>query len=484
MSYTPQRYVDTVTVPRNYSTLECFEYLETMFPAFQSSGLYRTHALEEHRGSLSWGASLLARSYLRLYESSGDHMYLRAFIGIGEQLLLARDSTRGVADYAGRSNPVWRSGRPYTTNIVTFSCGQSEANCVEIRAKQATHIQIKNVQPESATLDLAFLDNEEGVLASFEGITLAVGQETSLTEVLAARGWKTPLAAAVVSHSGCTDCLPESGKYELEEQYYAPAIHVSQICFALLEFCKIVNEDVSLQNTYGGYSQTYIDAVISALEVYEEDYRQPEDAGYYVFPRDSPSDFEGSDVPLNHNMSMATCFLLLYSITGKTQYRLRSAALLKTFRMSLSQLDSGGRTCLVWPYFVPFLTNYCGTGQEQSRWRAGRKGNTRMEDMSHAVISVEAAITAHDLGIEITTGDLECMANTFVSASSTGTLSNYIDGSAGYGKYDDIAGRWAVLDPWSRDRELSTLARHVMDTNQPQPVHASILLACANLATA
>lgn len=472
-----------VTAPRDYSTIECFEYLDTMFPGFQSSGLYRTHGLEEYRGSLSWGASLVARSYLRLYESSGDHKYLRAFIGIGEQMLLARDSVRGVKDYAGRSNPVWRSGRPYTTNLIAFSCGQAGPNCLEIRAKQATNIQIMNVDPESATLDLAFLDNTEEIVASFEGVTMDRGCETSLPEVLAKREWKAPLAAAVVSHLGCTACLPESGIYELEEQYYAPAIHVSQICFALLEFCKVVDNDPTLTKTYGVYKQTYVEAAMSALEVYEGDYRQLQDAGYYVVPEDAPSDFEGTDAPLNHNMSMATCFLLLYRITRRVEYKLRSMALLKTFRMSLTQVNLGGRTCLVWPYFVPFLDNYGGTGLgTRSRWRAGRKGNPRMEDMSHAVISVEAAITAHELGIEITPGDLQSMANTFESATSNGTLSNYVDGTAGYGKYDDIAGRWAVLEPWSK--RVYALSRDVMQANQPQPVHASILLACANLATA
>lgn len=472
-----------VTVPRDYGTLESFEYLETMFPGFQASGLYRTHALEEHRGSLSWGASLVARSYLRLYESSGDHKYLRAFIGIGEQMLLARDSVRGVVDYAGRSNPVWRSGRPYTTNLVAFRCAESGANCVEIRAKQASRIQIMNVQSESATMDVAFLDATGAVLASYEGVSLDPGQEDSLPEVLAKRGWKTPLAAAVVSHSRCTACLPESGIYELEEQFYAPAVHVSQICLALLEFCKIINEDNALRKTYGAYSESYLEAAIRALEVYEEDYRQPQNAGYYLIPRDAPSDFEGTDAPLNHNMSMASCFLLLYRVTGELEYKERAEALLTTFRMSLTRMDLADRTCLVWPYFVPFLLNYGGTGQESaSRWRTGRKGNARMEDMSHAVLSVEAAITAHELGIEITATDLRYMANTFVSATSTGTMSNYVDGTAGYGKYDDIAGRWAVLSPWAR--EVHTISRDVMQAKQPQPVHASILLASANLATA
>lgn len=99
--------------------------------------------------------------------------------------------------------------------------------------------------------------------------------------------------------------------------------------------------------------------------------------------------------------------------------------------------------------------------------------------MSHAVIAVEAAVEAHSQGLEITQHDLECMANTFIAAAATGSLANYVDGTAGNGKYDDIAGRWAILAPWGKS--VYPTALEIMQAAQPQPVHASIVLACANL---
>ena len=137
-------------------------------------------------------------------------------------------------------------------------------------------------------------------------------------------------------------------------------MHVSQICVSLLEFSRIVNEDRKLADNYGEYAQKYVDAAIAALETYEPDYRMLEDRGYYIIPAEAPNDFEGTDAPQNHNMSMALCFLLLSRITGKDAYKTRSRELIRTFKNSLMERGSAGSTRLVWSYFLPGLSNYAG----------------------------------------------------------------------------------------------------------------------------
>lgn len=474
-------YIDSVLMKRDYDAVGCFEYLDAMLASFQSSDIYRPNALEEQRGSLSWGASLVGRSYLRMYEKTANEKYLRGFVGIGEQILLARDDARGVADYLGVSGPVWRSGRPYTTNSIAFSCGALEVPCIEVRAKQSTHLELRNTSHGATAFDISFLPHPQGpAIASFGGVNTRLGTETNLKTVLTAQHWKSPQAAAVISHDGCMVCLPEPGIYELEEKFYAPAVHVSQICTALLEFSRMVCMEQGLSARYGEYSARYVEAAIAALNTYEPDYRVREEGGYYIIPADAPHDFEGTDAPQNHNMSMALCFLLLFRITGKEIYKTRAAELLRTFRNSqVEDLETGSRR-LVWSYFIPGLQNYSGYhGDALSRWRDSRTPNTRMEDMSHAVLAVEAAVEAFHQGVEVTARDLQGMANTFVEADASGSLSNYVDGSAGYGKYDNIAGRWAVLGPW--DSRVYTTALAVLNTVQPQPTHASVLLSCANL---
>ncbi|WAP52883.1 hypothetical protein OL239_06995 [Arthrobacter sp. ATA002] len=308
------------------------------------------------------------------------------------------------------------------------------------------------------------------------------GTDNNLNKILTEQHWKSPQAAAVISHDGCVKSLSGPGVYSLVEQYYAPAIHVSQICLAMLEFSKIVSGDPELYAVYGRYSDSYVEAAIAALEVYDSDYRVEDGNGYYIIPADAPTDFEGTDAPQNHNMSMALCFLILHRITRREAYTLRATELLRTFMMGLSSRNLDGRQCLVWSYFIPTLHNYRGhSGGNLSRWRSWRKGNPRMEDMSHAVLAVEAAVEAHRLGIEVTARDLQGMANTFLSAAATGTLSSYIDGTAGYGKYDAVAGRWSILGPW--DSRVYETAMKITQANQPPPLHASVLLSCANLVT-
>jgi hypothetical protein len=474
-------YLDMVSAKRDYATLDSFHYLDAMFPGFHSSDIYRANAPEEQRGSLSWGASLVGRSYLRIYEVTGDDRYLRGFVGIGEQMLLARDSVRGVKDYLGRTGPVWRSGRPYTTNSIALSCGAVEGPCLEIRSKQATRIRIENLRLGTKAVDISFFADTDGTtLASFSDVSMSSNEERSISEVLAKQQWKSPQAAAAISHDGCTDCFPPDGVYELGEEYYAPAVHVSQICVSLLEFSELVRGDQSLSAKYGEYAEKYTQAAEEALTFYEPDYRVSEHGGYYEIAADAPNDFEGTDAPQNHNMSMALCFLLLHKVTGQSSYLTRATELLTTFRSTSFEAKIGSRKCLMWSYFTPTLTNYLGhQGGNHSRWRSFRKGNTRMDDMSHAVLSVEAAIEAHKLGVVISAEDLESMANTFVAAATSGSLGNYMDGTAGIGKYDDVAGRWAILSPWHN--QIGAVAADIMQAAQPQPGHASVLLACANL---
>lgn len=474
-------YVDSVDARRSYNDLNSWNYLNSMFRGFQSSAIYHPSSLEEERGSLSWGAALVARSYLVIFKKTDDQRYLRAFVGIAEQLLLARDNIRQVGDYQGKSGPVWRSGRPYTTNEISFSCGATDHPCIRIRAKQADELRIDNVCYENSTASFSFVSRESGsTVLSVPEASLISGSSRSLNLVLQERHWKSPQATASITHDGCMECLPPAGSYSMNEQFYAPAVHVSQICVALLQFSELIGADPKLTAVYGVYATKYTEAASAALGVYESDYRVLGDLGYYVIPSGAPNDFESTDAPQNHNMSMALCFILLFRVTGDSFYLDRAEQLMRTFKESLSTADVEGASCVVWNYFSPMLVNYKGYENKQaSVWRSARRGNTRMEDMSHAVLAVEAAIAAHKEGIVIASSDLSGMAQTFETLSKSDSLPNYIDGSAGSGKYDSIAGRWAVLRPWGSKVYANSL--RIMQSSQPQPIHASVLLACANL---
>lgn len=58
-------------------------------------------------GTLAWAESYLLRAYLEMYRVTMDDRYLRVFVRHAERVVASTDENRGIADWQGRSEPVW-----------------------------------------------------------------------------------------------------------------------------------------------------------------------------------------------------------------------------------------------------------------------------------------------------------------------------------------------------------------------------------------
>ncbi|OPX84751.1 MAG: hypothetical protein A4E53_03808 [Pelotomaculum sp. PtaB.Bin104] len=60
--------------------------------------------------TLPWVETYVMRSYLLMYQATGDKSYIDAFVDHADSVLNRRDSVRKVSDHRGYSLPVWRNG--------------------------------------------------------------------------------------------------------------------------------------------------------------------------------------------------------------------------------------------------------------------------------------------------------------------------------------------------------------------------------------
>ncbi|MGP4994716.1 hypothetical protein [Glutamicibacter ardleyensis] len=475
------RYIDNKDNAIDFSDQSAFDHVDALFPAFQGSPRYQAATLERDRGSIAWGAALVARSYLVMYKSTSDERFLRKFVGHAEQILLSRDSITGLKDYRGISGPVWSSGRPYSTNYCSVGIVNS-TNFLYVRSKSATQIEIYD---ECESFGIRFLDNSGMVLGDYDNLNLMNDSPRFVSKVLSDTNWKQPLPAARLKNDSYENSTPIPGIYDLKESYYVAAVETGQICGALLEFSSLINTNPALSQ-YKDYADKYLLASIKALDFHRDDLRSSPYGQYLDIQAEAPHDFEGTDAPLNHNTSIARCYVILYSITRDNAYRTIANDLLSHFKASLSLRDTAKGQAYIWPYFSVHGVNYNGHSPSDniSKWRLGRKGYPRLEDISHAIISIEASIEASKQGIAFDNEDLIKFANTLValikiSSEKLGTLSNYVDGTGGYDKYLSAIGRWSILAPWNQS--IWEFCRNTMNQTQPNLDHATVILGLATL---
>jgi len=142
----------TVTGTERADLIKAFEDLDK---SGNNGNWFRTSTNES--GALAWNQGPVMYSYLRMYEATGDKVYLDRFIVHADSVLKTRDSVRGVTDYRGLSLPAWRAGSSYTLGskfyifaahtgmivspMADFARIVKEENLQEYQAKAALYLQ-------------------------------------------------------------------------------------------------------------------------------------------------------------------------------------------------------------------------------------------------------------------------------------------------------------------------------------------------------
>ncbi len=474
--------------------------------AFTDSGILgqSTH-YNEIAGALTWGQSYVQQGLLRMYEAYRDRRHLDALISHIDDVLATRDSVRGVTDYRGQSLPVWRAGFPFTAGAVVMPDSQG-GDCLEVRSVRRPIEKQNSYTGES--MDLTPLVNVEISAEDGGAFTLTVRHDSlDTTDVLTGLtmdtvvqrvrdAWPTENLLTVAdlrASAGAGE--PAPGSAMMASQKASFLVHTGMITYPIAWLSRIILTDPKLRRdpALKAKAERYIAACEDALAVHDDDWRENDRGeGWYVFPKGSPVDLDGVEMPANQFLAPARTMLHLAPITGRQDYADRAAKMARTFKNQLVLGDNGAYS---WNYWLDWgkVSRGYQVADDVSEYRLSYCCATQPEDISHGHIDLDLAIQAFHEGTVFTGQDMSRLAKTFTRNIATFTPSGdptvWItvagDGGRGNLEFDRLAAGWVAAAPWD-----DAIFRHVLSIYQnedenispDQTFYGFVVLGVGNLA--
>jgi len=199
------------------------------------------------------------------------------------------------------------------------------------------------------------------------------------------------------------------------------------IAHPLVKFAALVKERKELAD-YRGVAGKYVGLAEEAVAEFNDQWwvDRVSGQGYYRMRGDEPNKaVRNAAIAFNGTMGIGRVLILLYQVTGKNEYLIKSKALALTLRNNLSL---GKNNSYVWGY---------------------RPGKGRLEDISHGAIDVEFVTEAAKNDIVFTRNDLERFANTLLNTyqGKNNRFSVFVDGSDDRkgSDFSNAAARWLDL---------------------------------------
>ncbi|QIZ69361.1 hypothetical protein [Oxynema aestuarii] len=201
-------------------------------------------------------------------------------------------------------------------------------------------------------------------------------------------------------------------------------VHTGMITYPLVNFAKIVNNDLSL-NQFQDKANAYVRVANEALSVFDENwtFNQNTEVGYYQFAaREQPVAIHFSEkakstlIPAPFNQQLAvgrTAILLCHIQSNMNPFCKKANALGKHFLNRVRQ-DSNG--FYVWDYWY-------GEALDISQISKKR------EDVSHGGIDVDFAILAHRHSMVFNSEDINSFSKTYRKISQNGKFAGLVDGT-------------------------------------------------------
>ena len=198
-------------------------------------------------------------------------------------------------------------------------------------------------------------------------------------------------------------------------------VHSAMIVYPLIRFAEITQRSMR-QPVFSTEAEMYRQVAESALNEFNAEWRTARDgSGFYVTEDGQPSDdtlHPDTPAPINVQAAAGRAFILLWKVTGRPSYRLRSEALARYFRHHLRIDHYGG---YAWNYWYP------GVGL----------ASLSPEDISHGAIDVDFAVLAAHSNLIFKVADIERFTQTFfrlINGTRQGDTADL-----------DATGRWLSL---------------------------------------
>jgi len=277
-------------------------------------------------------------------------------------------------------------------------------------------------------------------------------------------------ARGVTDYRGVSGACWRDLHYQPNDEPYCYVVHSGMITYPMAAFVRIVREDESLwdqttydDSTYLEKADDYTTAIYETLAYHEDQWRNNDDAGYYIFRPDATFlQYHGRDLPLNQGNALGRTILAL-GISEDDQSLL--ARVERMARWLEDQL-----------FFDPtdevYLWNYWGGTYSPPG-----------EDISHAAINADFARLCGEAGVVFDDYDLDFFANTFSRRiyESSERIYDRIGGTGSYNttSYTLQIARWLGLSPY--DATVYTVVRNYYDALDTSTGSGSVVLGFANV---
>ncbi len=413
-------------------------------------------------GGLAWGTSYLLLSLMRMYQATGDDLYLDRFVERADEVWAQTDVRRGVTDYAGRSGWVWRAGGNYTAAaaVVTDASG---APLFEVRyawtfPTDGTVI-ISNVtdngfdvtlqHPRAATKTLTQVNLDP---TSVDYVVSRVNEDVYHPNVR----W----TAQDLRGGGTTVSVPVSGETALSQRYYPFAVHTGMVTYPMALFSRLMLQEDRVR--YRGAAQRYLNWTRKAVSFHDAEFHfrtlaDGTTGGDYIWPTGAPVPFDGLIQPFNQTQGLGKTMSELHRISPDPEYAAKVEAMVTAFRSDV-ELNGNAWQWRYWPTYSELYNGYSAeSGKSLYTPWFGRA--TQYEDISHAAITIEFMMAAYRAGLGATAGDLSRLGATYtenVAVDPTHVAARVNGGAIASDSVAAQIGRWLPLQPFE-----PTMADHV-----------------------
>ncbi|GEB11729.1 hypothetical protein SAMN05421671_4590 [Pimelobacter simplex] len=424
-------------------------------------------------GQLAWGSSYTLLSLVRMYQATGNALYLDRFVEQADAVWAKTDEARGVTDGQGRSGPVWRAGGSYAAAAAVVADVNGKA-LFEIRspdpgASGAT-ITVGSITGGSFSLTLSHPSYSPSTV-TLTGVTLDPASASSIENKVAGAyhlpetGDPNKRLWTVKRLGGSVDAVPVAGTTSLEQRYSAFSGHTGQIAYPIAMFARLVLRG-DLASAQGvplkSVAIDYLARVRRAVAFHDPEWRfatlsNGHVGGDYAWPYGAPVPFDGLVQPLNLSHAMGQLLAELYRIDRTPAFRPRINAMVRTFRVCATEVGTAWK----WPYWPTHSELYNGYAavSGRSEYTTAYPATRHIEDISHGAISVEFLAAAARAGTEAGALDTSRLVATYLNHVKAGTSTAYlrVDGTTPATESQAAqAGRWLSLAQWG-----STIVGHV-----------------------
>lgn len=441
-----------------------------------------TSSVANENGDLAWGQSYAMLGLLRVFQTTRRDEYLDAVFRIATHVLAETDQHRDVADYLGRSGPVWRSGGKYTAwhaHLVSAAA----VPLVDIRyaasgASEATVLVAAGSTPTTFTLTL---NHPRTGSTRMSNVSTDPQHERYVESVVLRDAYQpgAPWTAKVLEPG-----VPVAGAVRLEPQFYAFAVSTGMITYPMALFSRIVLEDRQLASgPHRKNAEMILTAVHEAVSFHDSDWAETTGGmSGYISQRGAPVAQDGNYLPLNQSNALGQTLAELFRVTHHHDYRTKVERLADSWRASLRHpISGGGRE---WPYWPPFSKVFTGysSAEQVSSYTPHMPPTRHLDDLSHSAITVEFVTAAHAAGAGVSVEDLRFLVATYLAQLKSGPASVRTRFGGPVADPADAVqcARWMGL----ANSEIAQHVNAVMKRIDPRPTSGSVILGRAYIAWA